>query len=103
MALRENEFRVDELQPGQAKLVALDEEGVAVYNVGGSFFATADGCTHRNGPLSEGDLDGKIITCPLHGSRFDVTTGEVVRGPATRPVQTYRVTVENGIGRVSKS
>ncbi len=101
--LRDNEFRAGDLQPGQIKLVQVDGAGVAVYNVGGTFFATADECTHRGGPLSEGDLDGTVVTCPFHGSRFDVTTGKVVRGPAEKPVQTFKVTVANGIVHVDKN
>lgn len=101
--MKENEFRAGDLQPGQTKLVQLDGQGVAVYNVGGTFYATADECTHRGGPLSEGDLEGTVVTCPFHGSRFDVTTGKVVRGPADKPVQTFRVVRDGEIVRVEKN
>jgi 3-phenylpropionate/trans-cinnamate dioxygenase ferredoxin component len=47
-------------------------------------------------------LDGKCITCPIHGSRFDVTTGAVISGPAIRPIKTYRVEANEGIVSVSK-
>ena len=95
-ALKENEFRVSEVPPGSAVLVG----DVAVFNVAGSFCATQEKCTHRQGPLSKGKLDGSTVTCPLHGSQFNVCTGEVLRGPATEPVKTYRVSVDGEIGRV---
>lgn len=100
--LKENELRASELQPGQIKLLQLNGQGIALYNVGGTFFATADECTHRAGPLSEGDLEGTVVTCPFHGSRFDVTTGKVMRGPAEKPVETFRVVRDGDIVRVEK-
>ena len=53
----------------------MDGEEAAVYNIDGAFYATGNACTHTGGPLSEGDLAGQVVTCPLHGSQFDVTTG----------------------------
>ena len=100
--LREHEFRASEVAEGQVRLVRVDGENAAVFNVGGTFFATQEACTHQGGPLSEGTLEGDCITCPIHGSRFDVTTGAVVRGPATHPLKLYRVDVEDGIGRVAR-
>ena len=95
-APKENEFKVSEVPPGSALLVG----DAAVFNVGGTFCATEDKCTHRQGPLSKGKLDGSTVTCPLHGSQFNVCTGEVLRGPATDPLKTYRVIVDGDIGRV---
>ncbi len=95
-ALKENEFKVSDVPLGSALLVG---EAV-VFNVAGSFCATQAKCTHRQGPLSKGKLDGSTVTCPLHGSQFNVCTGEVLRGPATEPVKTYRVSVDGEIGRV---
>ena len=100
--LRENEFRASEVAAGQIKLLRVDEENVAVFNVDGAFHATQEACTHEGGPLSEGTLEGKCITCPIHGSRFDVTTGAVIGGPATKPIKTYRVEVKDDIARVEK-
>ena len=94
--LKENEFRASELPSGSALLVG----EAAVFNVGGTFCATEAKCTHRQGPLSKGKLDGSTVTCPLHGSQFNVCTGEVLRGPATDPLKTYRVIVDGDIGRV---
>ena len=61
-ALKDNEFRVSEVPPGSALLVG----NVAVFNVAGGFCATQAKCTHRQGPLSEGRLDGSTVTCPYH-------------------------------------
>ena len=72
----------------------------AVFNIEGGFCATQAMCPHRQGPLSEGSLDGTTVTCPLHGAQFNVWTGAVLRGPAKDPLKTYRVTVDGDIGRV---
>ncbi|HEX7588401.1 MAG TPA: Rieske 2Fe-2S domain-containing protein [Anaerolineae bacterium] len=98
--LAPNEFRVADVAPGQTRLVQVGEDSVAIFNVGGTFFATQDDCTHQGGPLSEGNLDDQVVTCPLHGSRFNVTTGEVVRGPAKRALQMYQIKVDGEIARV---
>jgi len=94
--LKENEFRIGEVPPGSVLLVG----ECAVFNIEGGFCATQALCTHRQGPLSEGSFDGTTVTCPLHGAQFNVWTGAVLRGPATNPLKTYRVTVDGEIGRV---
>ena len=94
--LKENEFRINEVPPGSALLVG----DMAVFNVDGRFCATQATCTHRQGPLHEGSLDGSIVTCPWHGAQFNVCTGAVLRGPAKDPIKTYPVTVEGDVGRV---
>jgi len=96
--LKDNQFRVDAVPAGSGLLVG----DAAVFNVAGSFCATQAKCTHRGGPLNEGALGGSTVTCPWHGSQFNVCTGAVLRGPATEPVKTYRVIVEGEIGHVEK-
>ena len=98
--LTENEFHTSEVKPSKAKLLFLEGEPVAVFNVDGVFYATQETCTHAGGPLSEGELEDNVIICPWHGSCFDVTNGEVMCGPAEEPVKTYRVILDGEIGRV---
>lgn len=98
--LQPNEFAPADLLPGHATLVHVDGAAVAVFNVDGEFFATQDACTHAGGPLSEGELEEKMVICPWHGSSFDVTDGGVLSGPAKEPLKTYRVIVEGELGRV---
>ena len=95
-ALKNNEFRVSDVPSGSA----LPMGEVTVFKVGGSLCATQEKCTHRQGPLSKGKLEGSTVTCPWHGSEFNVCTGEVLRGPATEALKTYRVIVDGDIGRV---
>lgn len=79
-------------------LKAFDAEGqkIAVANVSGNFYAFGDICTHQRCPLSKGELEGTTVTCPCHGSQFDVTTGAVLQGPAEDPVESYPIRAEDG-------
>jgi nitrite reductase (NADH) small subunit len=86
--------KTDEIVPGQGKMIEVGGKKIALFNVEGSFHAIDDTCTHRGGPLSEGSLEGNQVTCPLHGARFDVTTGEVLGPPASQGVARYNVRVE---------
>lgn len=88
--------RVEELRPGQVEVFEVGDEFVAVANVDGVFHAFADVCTHDDGPLVEGDLEGCIVTCPRHGAQFDVSTGEALSLPAIAPLPTFEARVENG-------
>ena len=83
-----------ELPPGTMKGVWVDDEAVALYNVDGEIFATSDICSHAHAHLSEGELCGCTVECPLHGARFDVRTGRQLNLPAVVPVEHYEVKVE---------
>ncbi len=88
--------RADEVPEGEARVYEVGLESIALCNVGGAIHAIENVCTHDDGPLGEGTLDGCEIECPRHGARFDVATGAVVRMPAATPVRTFPVRVENG-------
>ena len=85
---------VSELKPGENKVVNVNGEEIALFNVNGEFFATGNTCPHRGGPLGEGYLEGDVVTCPWHGWRFNVKTGVSLVMP-TAKVQSYNVKVEN--------
>ena len=89
---------VDELPPGEMKLVRADSVYVGVYNIDGELRALEDRCSHDDGPLCEGDWDPEegVVICPRHGSNFDIRTGVPLSLPAFEPVETYAVRVENG-------
>jgi 3-phenylpropionate/trans-cinnamate dioxygenase ferredoxin subunit len=84
----------DEIPPGERKLFEIDGIFFAVFNVDGTYYAIEDVCTHDDGPLVDGDLDGFEIECPRHGARFDIRTGAVLSFPAVTPVPAYPVKVE---------
>ena len=86
--------RADDLKEGDMR--AFDVRGVkiAVANVAGTFHAFGDTCTHLQCSLAEGDLRETIVTCPCHGSQFDVISGEVLQGPARVPVGSFEARVE---------
>jgi nitrite reductase/ring-hydroxylating ferredoxin subunit len=79
---------------GAMKGFKAEGKGIVVSNIGGKFFAIGDRCTHRRCSLSKGKMEGELVTCPCHGSRFNLKTGAVVKGPATEPEPVYPVTVE---------
>jgi nitrite reductase/ring-hydroxylating ferredoxin subunit len=85
---------VGDVSAGASKVVEAGGKTLALFNLGGTFYALDNRCTHLGGPLGEGAIEGTRVTCPWHGSVFDITTGEVVGPPARRPVPTFRVHVE---------
>ena len=89
-------------QLGSRELAAFDVSGtrIAIANVAGAFYAFGDTCTHQGCSLAEGNLEATIVTFPCHGSQFDVTTGDVVRGPAGEPVRSYPARLERDALRV---
>ena len=83
MAL-EKAAKLSEIPAGSIKEVQVGGQAMALANVGGTFYAINNTCLHRGGPLGEGQLDGKVVTCPWHGWQFDVTTGKTVQNPECR-------------------
>ncbi len=85
-----------EVVPGQMKRVRIDGHALLIANVEGRYYVVDDTCTHEDASLSTGALKGRLVKCPLHGSRFDVTTGEALEEPAEQPLRTYAVRLERG-------
>jgi nitrite reductase/ring-hydroxylating ferredoxin subunit len=83
-----------DIQPSKMMAVEVNGEKVCVANVEGKYYAIGNVCTHMGGPLAEGKLEGNVVQCPWHGSRFDITTGKVLRPPAMREEPMYEVKVE---------
>jgi len=86
--------QVTEFPNGSLKKVMVGDEEVLVVNVGGQLYAITNKCTHRGGPLNEGELEGNVIICPWHGGRFDLTNGKVVAPPPVRDEASFNVKVE---------
>jgi nitrite reductase (NADH) small subunit len=95
-----NVGRVEDIPPGTIKAVEVDEHEVAVANVDGEFFATQARCLHLKGPLGEGRLEGKTLSCPWHGWQYDVRTGKNEFDQAIQ-LQTFEVKVEGGEVKVA--
>ena len=91
MALRRVCSR-SELAPGGVK--RLDEPPIAVFSVEGSYFAISDVCTHEWARLSDGEVEGETVICPLHGACFSLSTGEALSLPAIEPVETFAVILQ---------
>lgn len=85
-----------EVKPGERILVEIDGQPIAVFNVDGKYYAIGDVCTHDDGPLGDGELDGYQVICPRHGARFDIRNGKAVTLPAVVDTPWYPVRVEAG-------
>lgn len=88
--------RTDEIAPGAFKVVEVDGAMVAVFNVGGEYYAIDDACTHDGGSLSGGEVQGEEVVCPRHGARFNIRTGAVTAPPAYEGVHAFPVRVQDG-------
>ncbi len=86
----------DNVPPGSRVFVEIDEKPIVVFNIAGQFFAIGDVCSHDEGPLGDGELDGMEVVCPRHGARFDVQTGKVLSLPAVVDIPAYPVRVQDG-------
>ncbi|GMA49554.1 bifunctional 3-phenylpropionate/cinnamic acid dioxygenase ferredoxin subunit [Alicyclobacillus contaminans] len=88
--------KATDIAVGSMVRVDIEDNPVAVYHAEDGFYATSDTCTHAAQSLSEGRLDGCIISCPKHGGKFDIRTGAAVAFPCVYPVETYDVEVRDG-------
>lgn len=86
---------VGELPSGEARVVEAGGRMLALFNVDGAYHCIDNTCPHRGGPLGEGELEGRVVSCPWHAWRWDVTTGANTNNPAVR-VTAFPVVVEGG-------
>ncbi len=97
--------RIEDVPPGHAARVEIDDVPVAIFNLDGEFYCLDDTCSHAEASLSDGDLDTSrcAIECPLHGSAFSLQTGEPLSLPAVEPVRVHQVDTSDGVIRVALS
>jgi len=88
--------RAGELRPGTMKRIDVRGRRILLANVDGCWCAVDDTCTHEEASLSTGVLQGELVKCPLHGSRFNVCTGKALEEPAEANLRTYPVRLEGG-------
>jgi 3-phenylpropionate/trans-cinnamate dioxygenase ferredoxin subunit len=86
-----------ELPNGERLFVEIEGRPIVIFNIAGQFFSIADVCSHDDGPVGEGDLEGYNIVCPRHGAEFDVRTGKVLSMPAVVDIPAYPVKVVDGM------
>jgi 3-phenylpropionate/trans-cinnamate dioxygenase ferredoxin subunit len=97
--------RVEDVPPGHAARLEIDDYPIAIFNVDGEFFCLDDTCSHAQASLSDGDLDVSrcAIECPLHGSAFDLRSGDPLSLPAVEPVHVHHIDTTDGVIRVALS
>jgi 3-phenylpropionate/trans-cinnamate dioxygenase ferredoxin subunit len=87
---------VSELPNGERLFVDLGDRPIVIFNIAGQLFAIGDVCTHDDGPLGDGMIEGHNIVCPRHGGEFDVRTGQAVQMPAVIDIPAYPVQIQDG-------
>lgn len=85
-----------DLPNGERLFVEIEGKPIVIFNIAGQYFSIADVCSHDDGPVGEGDLEGYNITCPRHGAQFDIRTGKVMQMPAVVDIPAYPVQIRDG-------
>jgi len=86
-----------ELPGGERMFIEVGGKPIVIFNIAGEYYSIADVCSHDDGPVGEGDLEGYSIKCPRHGARFDVRSGKVLQMPAVVDIPAYPVKVVDGM------
>jgi 3-phenylpropionate/trans-cinnamate dioxygenase ferredoxin subunit len=86
-----------ELPTGERLFVEIEGKPIVIFNIAGQFYSIADVCSHDDGPVGEGDIEGYSISCPRHGAEFDVRTGQVMSMPAVVDIPAYPVKILDGM------
>ena len=87
---------VEELSEGGRLFIEIDEQPIMIIKINGEYYAIADVCSHDDGPVGEGNLEGYEIICPRHGARFDIRTGRVIALPAFVDIPAYPIRINGG-------
>jgi 3-phenylpropionate/trans-cinnamate dioxygenase ferredoxin subunit len=93
--------KIDELTPGNRKIIVTDVAEIAVFNLDGEFFAIEDVCTHDGGELATGVCEGDQIICPRHGARFCIRNGKALTPPAYEDIETFPVRIDQGVVQIN--
>jgi len=86
----------NEIESGERIFVEIDGQPIVVLKIAGELFAIGDVCSHDDGPLGDGEIQGHEIVCPRHGANFDVRTGKALTLPAVVDILTYPLRIKNG-------
>jgi 3-phenylpropionate/trans-cinnamate dioxygenase ferredoxin component len=86
---------VDDLPSGERLFVEIENSPLVIFNIAGKLYAIGDVCSHDNGPLGDGMLEGDHIVCPRHGAEFDIRTGKAMMLPAVVDIPAYPVRIAN--------
>ena len=95
--------KVEDLPEGERLIFELENKPIVLFHVNGEFLATGDLCSHDEGPIGDGELDGDVIICPRHGARFDVHTGKALSLPAVTGIPVYPIQVVDGYLEIGMS
>ena len=88
---------VEDLPNGERIFVEIEGKPIVIFNIAGPFFSIGDVCSHDDGPVGEGDIEGDNIVCPRHGAEFEIRTGKAVQLPAVVDIPAYPVRVVDGM------
>ena len=86
---------VGDVPPGSAKLAEVEDKQIALFNLGGAFYAIDNACTHAGASLAEGTIEENQVICPWHGANFDLQSGQALTPPAPEGVAVYKVRVQD--------
>lgn len=87
----------EELSPGERLFLTVGDHDIVLLNIDEEYYAIADVCSHDDGPLGDGDVEGMEIICPRHGARFDIRSGKVLSLPAIVDIAAYPLRIVDGI------
>jgi 3-phenylpropionate/trans-cinnamate dioxygenase ferredoxin subunit len=89
-----------ELPNGERLFIEAEGKSLVIFNIAGQYFSIGDICSHDDGPVGDGDIEGYNVVCPRHGAEFDIRTGQAVQMPAVVDIPAYPVRVVNGMIQV---